>query len=395
MQHRSVSLSQHDRTRQARQPRNHTGLARRWMTALAIPVLAVLTLSMSGCALQNVSFQRALIDGSNTGADVKAVADIDGDGDNDVVAGDDSGLPLLWYENPGWGRHTIAARSVFTTDMEVGDIDRDGDVDVIVPDYPAGQMLWYANPRIGGGSWRANTIGAAGAHDVQIGDQDKDGDLDVVVRGHNGPTVLFVQTTATSWSRRVLSTPDGEGLGYGDLDNDGDLDIAQNGWWLEAPNNPLTGTWVRHNLTGGWPGLVAAEVADVNRDGRNDIVLAASESEGRLSWYEAPAAPRTGSWTEHVVGASVGFVHQFVVADLDRDGSLDIAFAEMSHSATKRIAWYRNDGGAVKWTTRVIATTGSHNIRVADMDRDGDLDIVGANHDGVSPMELWRNMGHV
>jgi hypothetical protein len=357
--------------------------------------LGLLVAVATGCApLKNVTFERALIDAGNTGADVKAVADIDGDGDIDVVAGDDEGLPLVWYENPSWARRVIDNRSVFSTDMELGDIDRDGDIDVVVPDHPAGTMLWYANPRVGGGAWQARSIGAAGAHDVQIGDQDRDGDLDVVVRGHDGETVLFIQRTPTTWSRRALPAPNGEGLGYGDLDGDGDLDVAQNGWWLEAPADPLTGNWVRHDLPGSWPSLVAAEVADVNRDGRADILIAASESAGRLSWYEGPPSPRTDPWTEHVVSDSVSHVHQFVVADLDRDRSPDIAFAEMAQSAERRIGWFHNDGGGLSWSLRVIATTGSHNIRVADMDRDFDLDIVGSNWGGTSPIELWRNLGH-
>jgi hypothetical protein len=41
--------------------------------------------------------------------------------------------------------------------------------------------------------------------------------------------------------------------------------------------------------------------------------------------------------------------------------------------------------------TNVIATTGSHNIRAADIDRDGDVDLVGANDDP-SPIELRRNL---
>ena len=134
-------------------------------------------------------------------------------------------------------------------------------------------------------------------------------------------------------------------------------------------------------------------MVDVDLDGRNDIVLAASEGGGRLSWYQAPPAPQTGAWTEHVVNSSIGYLHQFVVADINRDGRRDIAFAEMAQSPTKRIGWFENNGGGTSWTMRVFATTGSHNIRVADMDRDLDLDIVGSNHDGTSPLELWRNTG--
>jgi hypothetical protein len=338
-----------------------------------------------------VSFERKLIDAANVGADVKAVGDIDGDGDQDVVAGDDGGYPLKWYENPSWTARTIDSRSVYTTDMEVGDVDRDGDIDVIVPDYPAGTMLWFKNPRIGGGStWQANQIGVASAHDVQVGDQEGDGDLDVLVRGHIGDTVLFVQNTPTSWSRRVLPSPGGEGIGYGDLDGDGDLDVAQNGWWLEAPANPVTGTWVRHDFATDWPIMVAADVVDVDNDGRKDIVLAASESTGGLSWYRSPTSPRTGTWTRYIVSSDLDYVHQFVVADIDLDGDKDIAFAEMTQSARRRIGWFQNAGGATSWTLRVIATTGSHNIRGVDIDRDGDIDIVGANYDP-APIELWKN----
>jgi hypothetical protein len=355
-------------------------------------VRVVLTASIAVVPLLAAcGFVRQTIDPANRGADVKAVGDIDGDGDLDVVAGDDGGFVLTWYENPSWRARVIDDRSVFTTDMEVGDVDRDGDIDVIVPDYPANKLLWYANPRTGGGGWQARTIGTARPHDVQIGDQDRDGDLDVVTRGHDSETVLFVQQTPTSWARRVLPAPNGEGLGYGDLDGDGDLDVAQNGWWLEAPSNPLTGTWVRHDFASGWSHMVAAEVADVNRDGRNDIVLANSESPGRMVWYRAPSSPRTGTWTAHVVSNSVDYVHQFVVADIDLDGDRDIAFAEMAQSSRKRVGWFANAGGGTSWTISVIAETGSHNIRAVDIDRDGDVDIVGANWDS-GPIELWRNL---
>ena len=103
----------------------HRSDVRRWAALAVLP--ALLVLMAPSCELKNVTFTRTLIDASNTGADVKGVADIDGDGDNDVVAGDDSGLPLVWYENPSWTRRVIDSRSVFTTDLELGDVDRDGD----------------------------------------------------------------------------------------------------------------------------------------------------------------------------------------------------------------------------------------------------------------------------
>ena len=83
-------------------------------------------------------------------------------------------------------------------------------------------------------------------------------------------------------------------------------------------------------------------------------------------------------------------VHQFVVADVDRDGDRDIPFAEMAQSSRRRVGWLANEGAGTAWTMHVIATSGSHNIRGTDIDDDGDVDIVGGNYDP-APIELWRN----
>ncbi len=69
----------------------------------------------------------------------------------------------------------------------------------------------------------------------------------------------------------------------------------------------------------------------------------------------------------------------------------------MQQSDQKRVGFFLNDGGGENWRLEVVARTGSHNIRVADIDRDGDNDIVDANWDSASdpmhaPLEMWRNL---
>ena len=69
----------------------------------------------------------------------------------------------------------------------------------------------------------------------------------------------------------------------------------------------------------------------------------------------------------------------------------------MQQSDQKRVGFFLNDGGGENWRPEVVARTGSHNIRVADIDRDGDNDIVDANWDSASdpmhaPLEMWRNL---
>ncbi|MGH7264798.1 MAG: FG-GAP repeat domain-containing protein [Candidatus Rokuibacteriota bacterium] len=341
------------------------------------------------------------------GPDCKTVGDLDGDGFPDVIVASSIDGGLHWYRYPSWTKQTIRATGGWTTDMQAGDVDGDGDLDLVLPNT-AGALVWYRNPRPTGDPaatpWAEVPIGADGAHthhDLEVGDVNGDGKLDVVSRRHGGgATYVWFQSTPASWVMAVVGEDPGEGTALGDLDGDGDLDIAQNGFWLENPlpgGNPLE-PWPRHPIESAWESLfVGVLVADVNGDGRNDVVLAPSESsDGRFVWYEA-ADPVAGPWTEHEIDPSVSYFHTFKAADVDGDGDLDVVTAEMHQSSDPdEVSVYRNEGGGLAWTQQVVATTGSHNLRIADIDADGDVDIVGVNWletaaDGAA-VTLWRNL---
>jgi hypothetical protein len=139
-------------------------------------------------------------------------------------------------------------------------------------------------------------------------------------------------------------------------------------------------------------------VGDLDGDGRTDVVLAPAEFQGgtyRIAWYEAPADAASGDWTEHVVEPAVEtVVHGLAVADMDRDGRPDIVAARMHQGKSpQEVAIYLNRRDGRQWARHVVSTTGSHNIVAADLDGDGRPDILGANHGGpFQPVELWRNL---
>jgi hypothetical protein len=349
-----------------------------------------------------IPFSSVIVDPDNPrNPHCKALRDINGDGQLDILVASGRNGGMYWYEYPSWTKHPIRSSGGWTTDMKTADIDKDGDADVVIPD-DAG-IKWYKNPRPAGDPrtgalWTAFNIGSAGAnnHDVEVGDLNKDGKVDVVTRPKKGgATNVWLQKSPTSWLRIVASTRAGEGTALGDVDNDGDRDIAHNGFWLENTSGAGT-AWTERSVASNWPRDVGVLVADVDRNGRNDIVLGPSESsDGHLSWYSA-TKPRIGPWTEHVVDGTVSYLHTFKAADMDKDGDLDLVTAEMHQSSDPdEVSVYRNNGDGRSWTQQVVAKSGSHNLRIGDIGRDGDIDIMGANwNDAASDsavIRIWRN----
>jgi type 1 glutamine amidotransferase len=323
----------------------------------------------------------------------KALEDLDGDGRLDaIVAGSDG--PLVRYAGPAWTRSVLAAQGTTEGGLAVGDLDRDGDLDVTVG------TVWFENPRRSGRPatvpWRAHRIGSgSGNQDVAIGDLDRDGKPDVVLRGGTGSVVtLFKQKGPESWVRRDLSPGVGpQGLALADLDRDGFLDIVVGGRWLKNPRGKILSQPWQRRIFGSWSPEAALAVGDLNRDGRPDVVMTVSEGAGRISWFENPANLDRPRFKEHVIDPGPLDSAQGVsLADLDRDGDLDVVTSEIRGEG--RLLVYRNAGRASSWSRQVLGTPALHDVRVSDVGDAGDQgdgDILGTLPFGRGPVELWEN----
>ena len=97
-----------------------------------------------------------------------------------------------------------------------------------------------------------------------------------------------------------------------------------------------------------------------------------------IAWYESDGAATPG-FTEHIVTTGTLGAMSVDIADVDADGNLDLVTASY---ADGKIAWFQNDGAVLPtFTEQVISTSaaGARDVSTADLDGDGDLDILSAS----------------
>src|SRR5437016_1499321 len=142
-------------------------------------------------------------------------------------------------------------------------------------------------------------------------------------------------------------------------------------------------------------------IADVNGDCFPDIIHA-NKTANTITWYKnpgtaTPCATATitapGAWTAFTIDAAATGVTSLAFADLDLDGKLDIV--ANSSTAAAGVAWYQNNGGnPVTWTKRTLTTTaGATGVVAANLHSNGDRapDIIASGASGAGTIDWWPN----
>ena len=202
----------------------------------------------------------------------------------------------------------------------------------------------------------------------------------------------------------VLDESNSEDVGVGDIDGDGLIDIAAAHWTgsgaksMKWARNPGDGSayWATYIVgevvpagSGQYPDRV--KIADLNGDRRLDIVCTEEVSLQPAStyWFEAPQDPTQVPWTRHLVVTQYT-TNSMDVADMDLDGDVDIITQE--HRGTEKLQIWENDGCGT-FVEHVVDSgkEGHLGARVADLDQDGDYEIFSIAFDDHQFLHLWRN----
>lgn len=361
-------------------------------------------------------------------SDGAGVFDVNGDGLADVVT------DQAWYEAPCLLPHPIRERTVYAPleGWAAGfgaypmDVDRDGCTDVVVPARPLEPVVWYEHPCVGDvpsgtdGAWARHEIVGAGVIGIETAMlADLFGDDRPVLLASDGSTAgplsyayLAPGPDPTApWEMHHLgpagfanATPFSHGIGAGDVDGDGDLDVLSSFGWLEQS----AGTWIDHLDPSPFPAPADVEwrahcarmfTTDVGCDGRADVICSRPHAAG-IHWLEQDD---TGTFTDHLIDASVRNMHAIDLEDLDGDGVPEIVSGTRwcghcyvpggaaSDDATPYVVYYSLEraGGVARYTPHVIDDSSGvgSTIDVGDVTGDGRPDIVTASKRGLFVFE--------
>jgi|GEM_PF-4620347 len=324
--------------------------------------------------------------------------DFDGDGDIDALSASDREDRVALFESDGADPPVFTRRDLITdafgaTSIAAADLDGDGDLDVLAAMNEGidGDVVWFEQTP--GASAedppvfvRRDLASTTVATRVRAHDLDGDGDLDVLFASSSEvawlesdgaePPVFTKRSVATT----IVFPTD---VVAGDLNGDGDLDLAATGTsgvklaWFESDGATPPG-FTERPITTTLAAPRSVILADVSGDQRLDVAVS-SRSDGSLAWYGNDGASPP-AFTEAFVTNSAPGADAVVAADLDFNGTTDLVLTSLTDDGVR---WFDNDGADppvfTAWTIASAPDSAPEDAAVGDLDGDGDLDVLVAS----------------
>ena len=362
-------------------------------TKLFLLLTCIFCVSIYG---QHYEFISHIITDTADSAECVFAADIDGDGDNDVLSASFNDNRVNWWENDGTGNfdeHVITTNAEGALCIFAADFNGDGAMDVLSASEMDDSIAWYDNVNGDGSVWVEFVLleNRDGARSVFAADFDGDGYMDVLSASKNDNTIAWydnVDGNGMGWVENIITT---NALAVrtiyaADIDGDGHMDV------LSASENDGIIAWYENTDGFGTfgpsqviitdpAGAYRVSAADFDGDGYEDVI--AGLDIGKISWFKNDGQGTFGQ--EQIITEDAMRIDGIHPVDLYGDGHKDFLAAEYNNNL---VSWYKNLDGLGNFSLKKEIESnapGAISVYAADIDGDGDMD----------PLSAWESAGTI
>lgn len=372
-----------------------------------------------------------------------AAADIDGDGDMDVIATLYDAQQVAWFENlgtAGFAQHVVSDQAKTVEHIIAADFDGDGDIDLALGQQASEEidaLTWFENDGTGvfnmhsiDGSAAAapSTDGHLRTSALSSADMDGDGDLDLLA----SLQCYYDPWRGSSWTQYAWYANDGHGtftrhvlpivleqqgtraaageMIPEDLDGDGDIDLLANPKGSDAPYwyaNDGTGVFRESYRLAGIRGAIPLDL-----DGDGDLDLVGTAGNDQMVWLENQAAEPesqlgetdfySGTWISDgnarlsFVNANPGLVT--VLVDLgDAAGSTIVPTLQLQNEEGETVGTLTVDGSV--WRIDYVTEITGQKLTLELGSAAGSMDLTVCNlvelHDGKLTVHSGESIRYV